>query len=89
LPYRVREVQPTPNPNAAKFVLDQVVSEQTISFRQAEQAADHPLASRLFAIEGVSGLMLLGDFITITKTPRADWKSITALVKDVLASAEA
>lgn len=89
MPYRVREVQPTPNPNAAKFVLDQVVSQQTISFRQAEQAADHPLAARLFAIEGVSSLMLLGDFITICKTPQADWKSLTARVKDVLASPEA
>ncbi len=89
MPYRVREVQPTPNPNAAKFMLDQIVSQQTISFRQAEQATDHPLASRLFAIEGVSSLMLLGDFITITKTPEADWKSVSARVKDVLASQEA
>ncbi|HEX8522166.1 MAG TPA: NifU N-terminal domain-containing protein [Tepidisphaeraceae bacterium] len=83
---RVREVQPTPNPNAMKFVLDQVVSDGTISFLQAEQARSHPLAHELFRIEGVSGLMLLGDFITVTKKPDSDWKAITVRVKNVLGS---
>ena len=87
MPFRVLEVQPTPNPNAAKFVLDGSVSEGTISFRHAEQARDHPLAAKLFAIEGVSGLMLLGDFITVTKLPNADWKNITLRVRAVLGSA--
>jgi hypothetical protein len=87
MPYRVREVQPTPNPNAAKFVLDQLVTDQTMSFRQPEQAKDHSLAKKLFAIQGVSGIMLLGDFITVTKTPEADWKNVSAAVKTVLESA--
>lgn len=86
MPFRVREIQPTPNPNAAKFVLDRKVADGTISFLQAEQAEGHPLAAKLFAIEGVSGVMLLGDFITVTKSPSADWKTISMRVKAMLAS---
>ena len=75
MPYRVREVQSTPNPNAAKFILDKPVSENPTSFFNAAQAQNHPLASKLFAIEGVSSLLLLGSFITVNKTPDVEWKT--------------
>ena len=65
--YRVIEVQATPNPNALKFVLDRSISEQPTSFFNAEAARNHPLAQRLFAVQGVTSLLLLGDFITINK----------------------
>lgn len=80
----VNEIQPTPNPNAAKFVLDRAVAEQPISFFDAAAARDHPIASRLFAIPGVSSLLLLGDFITVNKHPDAKWPPITKGVKRVL-----
>jgi hypothetical protein len=86
MPYTVREIQPTPNPNAVKFVLDRPVSEQPTSFFNAQAAQHHPLAVRLFAIEGVASLLLLGDFITVNKVPDADWKLIHKAVKSVLAS---
>jgi len=86
--FTVSEVQPTPNPNAAKFVLDRAVSEQPISFFSAAAAAAHPLASKLFAIDGVEGLLLLGDFITVNKSPKAQWKNITRQVKQVLAETD-
>jgi hypothetical protein len=74
--FNVQEIQPTPNPNAAKFVLDRPVSQQPMSFFNAAAAKDHPLASELFAIEGVTSLLLLGDFITINKSPAAQWDDI-------------
>jgi len=86
MPYVVREIQPTPNPNAAKFVLDRSVGEVSTSFLNPSQAKNHPLAIRLFAIEGVTSLLLLGDFITVNKTPDADWKSLSKQVIDILAS---
>jgi hypothetical protein len=87
MPFRVSEIQPTPNPNAAKFVLDRPVSDAPTSFFNASAAKDHPLAAKLFAIPGVSSLLLLGDFITVNKAPDADWDEITAGVQSVLASA--
>jgi hypothetical protein len=82
------EVQPTPNPNAAKFVLDREVSQQPTSFFNAQAAAGHPLAEKLFAIEGVTSLLLLGDFVTVNKRAEAKWKEISKRVEGVLAEAE-
>ena len=87
MPFRVREVQPTPNPNAAKFVLDGIVAEAPTSFFDRSAAKDHPLAAQLFAVPGVSSLLMLGDFITVNKTPEAEWREITRQVKAILASA--
>ena len=83
----VAEVQPTPNPNALKFVLDRSVSQQPVSFFNAEAARDHPLASKLFAVPGVSSLLLLGDFITVNKRPEAGWADIQRGVRRALAEA--
>jgi hypothetical protein len=88
MPYRTLEVQPTPNPNAAKFVLDKPISAQPISFFNAAAANGHPLALQLFAIKGVQSLLLLGDFLTVNKSPDSDWKQLTPQVKQVLAVAE-
>ena len=84
MPFVVKEIQPTPNPNAAKFVLDRPVAEQPTSFFDAGAAGDHPIASKLFAIEGVSSLLLLGDFITVNKRPDARWPQISKRVRQVL-----
>jgi len=51
----------------------------------AAAAKGCPLAEKLFAIPGVSSLLLLGDFITVNKTAGSDWGEITPRVKAVLA----
>ncbi|HET6246600.1 MAG TPA: NifU N-terminal domain-containing protein [Tepidisphaeraceae bacterium] len=86
MPYTVKEVQPTPNPNAVKFVLDVPVTEDRLSFVDAASAAGHPLAGRLFQINGVVSLLLLGDFVTVVKSPNVKWSAITGKVKKVLAA---
>ena len=85
MPFRVTEIQPTPNPNATKFVLDRSISDAPTSFRSAEQATGHPVAERLFAIAGVSSLLLLGDFVTVNKDAAASWPPIKRKVRQVLA----
>ena len=82
--FRVLETQPTPNPNALKFILDRPISDSPISFLTPDSAADHALAQRLFAIQGVTSLLLLGDFITVNKSPERAWNQITPAVKRVL-----
>jgi hypothetical protein len=85
MPFQVQEIQPTPNPNAMKFVLDRVIVQQPLSFFGADAAKGNPLAEKLFAIRGVSSLLLLGDFITVNKLPDARWDQIAPGVKSVLA----
>ena len=86
MPFNVREVQPTPNPNAMKLILDRVIADCPMSFLNAASSNEHPIASRLFAINGVTALLLLGDFVTVTKAPEAKWADITGRVKRALAA---
>jgi hypothetical protein len=87
MPFKVIDIQPTPNPNAAKFVLDGQIAPQPTSFFNAEQAKRHALASALFAIPGVASVLLLGDFVTVNKRPETKWSAITDQVQRVLQSA--
>jgi hypothetical protein len=76
-PIRV-EVQPTPNINALKFVVNRRVTEgRSQTFRSREEADGHPLAARLLAIPGVVQVFLLNDFVTVTRDPARSWDEIT------------
>jgi hypothetical protein len=85
--YTVRESQPTPNPNALKLLLDREISNEPLSFRSADAASNHPLAAELMAIKGVTSILLLHDFVTINRSPRARWADITSKAKRILARA--
>ena len=78
--------QPTPNPNAGKFVAGRTVVEGkgSKSFYSAAQAVSDPLAAALFAIDGVTSLFMADDFITVTKAAAADWSSLTPRVIRVI-----
>jgi scaffold Nfu/NifU family protein len=82
--WKVLEIAVTPNPNAKKFVLDQPVSPQPLSFFTADAAKDHPLAAELFRVPGVTNLLLLGDFITVSKRSEVQWQAIVPRVREIL-----
>ena len=84
MPFEVVEVQSTPNPNALKFVLDRSIAAVPVSFFTAEAAKEHPVASKLFAIPGVTCVLLLGDFVTVNKQPAQPWTSIRKRVREIL-----
>ena len=83
--FRVVEVQPTPNPNALKFMLDREIAEQPTSYLSAGAATDDPIPKRLFAVPGVSSLLFLGDFVTVNKSPYANWADIRSRIQRALA----
>lgn len=89
MPLIVVRAEPTPNPNATKFVLNgRVVPEgsPSASFRSLEQANAQPLARALMACAGVTGVLLCNDWITINRSSPADsWKSIRAALEKSLA----
>jgi Fe-S cluster biogenesis protein NfuA len=68
------QTEQTPNPATLKFLPGRdVLGHGTADFPNAEAAARSPLAQRLFAIEGVTGVFLGSDFITVTKAEDRDW----------------
>jgi Fe-S cluster biogenesis protein NfuA len=75
------QTEPTPNPATLKFLPGRPVIEQgTANFTDATAAARSPLAQRLFALPGVSGVFLGADFITVSKDQEADWFELKAVV---------
>ncbi|MFN3673397.1 MAG: NifU N-terminal domain-containing protein, partial [Bosea sp. (in: a-proteobacteria)] len=63
------QTEATPNPATLKFIPGRtVMPEGTLELRAPEQAERSPLAQRLFGVDGVSGVFLGADFITVTKS---------------------
>ena len=50
-----------------------VMGQGTLEIASVEAAAQSPLAQDLFGIEGVRGVFLGKDFITVTKSESANW----------------
>lgn len=59
----------TPNPNSLKYHLGMtLIPGGNANFPTAETAQRSPLATRLFAVEGVAGVFIGSDFVTITRS---------------------
>lgn len=76
----VLDVATTPNPDAMKFTVDRRFDEM-FNIASAEDAESHPFANALFAAGGVASVFGTADFVTITRTPDADWSAIEAAVR--------
>ncbi len=68
------QTEATQSPATLKFLPgERVMGEGTADFPNREDAARSPLASRLYQIDGVTGVSLGADFITVTKADDQDW----------------
>lgn len=69
------QTEATPNPATLKFLpgADVMGSAGTANFTDADGAAASPLAVRLFEIDGVDGIFLGSDFVTVTKDNETEW----------------
>lgn len=75
------QVEGTPNPHAAKFTLSRTLPvEGSRSYFEADEATDDPLATELFGIDGVRALLIVDDFITVTKAEGVEWDDLVGPV---------
>lgn len=81
--------QPTPNPNAGKFVLDRevVADGKSKSFFSAEEARGDALGEALMALDGVASIFMVEDFVTVTRRPDADWQELIPRVEQAIRAA--
>ncbi|WP_026758162.1 NifU family protein [Sediminimonas qiaohouensis] len=71
------QTESTPNPATLKFLPGQsVLGAGTADFPSPEGAETSPLATRIFAVDGVTGVFFGADFVTVTKADNIEWDHI-------------
>lgn len=82
------QTEQTPNDNALKFIITgKQLGHQgwkTLDFPTRTSALKSPLANKLFDIEGIDGVLISNDFITISKTEQSEWKYLKPFVFEIL-----
>ena len=75
------QTENTPNPATLKFLPGLTVMENgTADFKQVSDAENSPLARVLFTTDGITGVFLGSDFITVTKSNEKSWDLLKPLV---------
>jgi len=89
------DVQPmgTPNPRSVKFLTDRtLLASGSADFRDPESARDALLARRLFDLDGVEGVFVCQNFLTVTAATDDRWNQlapqIVEIVKELLVGGE-
>ena len=78
------QTEATPNPATLKFIPGKTVLETgTLDFRDPSEAQASPLALNLFEIEGVKGVFLGSDFISVTKD-NSEWQHLKPAILGVI-----
>ena len=78
------QTEATPNPATLKFVPGEPVLRQGVrEYTDKTQADTSPLATRLFEIDGVSGVFLGSDFISVTKAD-GEWQHLKPAILGVI-----
>lgn len=77
----------TPNPNTLKYSVNRqlLMNRTAANFAKAESAeGQSPLASKLFKIDGIRGVMIGKDFVTVTKAEEGDWDVVHKSTSQIL-----
>lgn len=74
---KIAEIEPTPNPNAMKFILREPLTWGiTRSYDKSEHAVGDPLAMALFDIAHVTNVFYVDHWITVTQDGGANWDEL-------------
>jgi NFU1 iron-sulfur cluster scaffold homolog, mitochondrial len=77
-------LESNPNPNSLKFVVNEMLVPEGISFDFPNVASttDAPLAKELFSYAFVDRVFYMSNFITVTKKEDVEWLEIQNILKD-------
>ena len=79
------QTEQTPNPATLKFLPGrEVMADGVADFTEAEASESSPLAKRVFTVDGVTGVFLGRDFVTVTKAEGQDWYALKPAVLGAL-----
>ncbi len=70
----------TPNPETLKFVPGtQILQSGTRTYSFGDSCVDAPIAQSIFKIEGIKGVFIGKDFVSVTKEMERDWEYLKPL----------
>ena len=70
------QTEATPNPNSLKFLPGKIVSKKGSFEVTKKEEVDSELVRNLLSINGVTGIFLGSDFLSINKTENVQWEDI-------------
>ncbi len=76
-----------PNPNSMKFVLNAVLLPEDLAARDypnVESATNSPFVEEFFKFSFVERVFIAKNFITVTKSPEADWIEINPVIRNFI-----
>jgi len=74
------QTESTPNPNSLKFLPGKTVSNDGSFEVTKKEDIDNELVRNLLSINGVKGVFLGADFLSINKSEEIDWEEIKHIV---------
>ena len=74
------QTETTPNPNSLKFLPGKIVSNQGSFEISSKEETNNELVRNLLAVNGVQGIFLSKDFISINKYDHVSWDDIKHIV---------
>ena len=78
------QTEVTPNPNSLKFIPGKIVSNSgQIEITNKDQV-NNELVKNLLSVNGVTGVFLAKDFLSINKENNVDWEDIKHIAKSLI-----
>ena len=79
------QIQPTPNPNALKFIVSDIVkAEGKSTFKTPDDTEGIPMAKQLFDIRGVDTIHFFQNVVTVSKFNFQEWDELEPKVVDTI-----
>ena len=70
----------TPNPNSLKFLPGKKVSNSGIIEITKKEDTNNPLVRNILSVNGVEGILLADDFISVNKSDEINWEEIKHII---------
>jgi hypothetical protein len=85
----VTTFQDTPHPHALKVVLDTPLKPGPFprSYFTSSAVGSDALAAKLFSLQGVTNLLIHEQWVTVSKSPDAQWTTLKPAIKAIFAEA--
>ncbi len=72
------------NSAICRFTVNRTLHIGTVSFDHKSQAEQSLLAQKIFEIEGITRVQLIGHLLVLSKTPEQEWEELIKHVEEIL-----